>query len=139
MENQKEEAFKAQLKEIINLLNQINEHQKSMKTNSNDNSNKSNKIQTGCYFKRFPYQKHYMNNSTGERSFVDHIYFNEKYETIPHVMASLIGLDAGNSEAPSIRVEVNAENIDPSGFDIRIKTWLDSKIFNVKVSWISFG
>lgn len=102
-------------------------------------SKKSIKIQSGCFFVRFPWQKHYMNNSTGERSVVGHICFDEEYETIPQVMASISGLDAGNEKAVTIRIDVNVENIDTSGFDLRIKTWLDSMIFNVKISWISFG
>jgi hypothetical protein len=74
-------------------------------------------------------------NSTGDRSYIKHIYFNKKYETIPNVHASITGLDIINSK--NARLKVLVENIDQNGFDIKIFTWADTIIYWVKVSWIS--
>jgi len=75
--------------------------------------------------------------SSGDRSVLRHIYFNEKYETTPQVLVSLSGLDICNEK--NARVKVYAENIDINGFDIKIFTWGDSSLWRIKVSWISFG
>ena len=143
--NTNEKFLKEKLKEINKeietiAINIAEEYIKQNEYISKENkSNKSIKIQSGTAYVEFPWQKHYMNNSTGDRSFVKHIKFDEQYETIPQVMASISGLDAGNEKAVTIRINVNVENINTSGFDLRISTWLDSMIFSVKISWISFG
>ena len=100
---------------------------------------KKDKIQTGTYFVRFTNGGHYMNTGSGERTLEERIYFEEKYENIPHVMASISGLDEGNEDAPTIRIELKVEEIDTSGFNIIIRTWENSKLFNIKVTWTSFG
>jgi hypothetical protein len=76
-------------------------------------------------------------NSTGDRYYTKHIYFNKKYETIPNVHVSITGFDIINSK--NARLKVLVENIDENGFDIKIFTWADTIIYWVKVSWISFG
>jgi len=75
--------------------------------------------------------------STGDRSYIKHIYFNQKYETIPNVHVSITGLDIINSR--NARIKVFAENIDQNGFDIKICTWCDTSVYMAKVSWISLG
>ena len=100
---------------------------------------KNIKIQTGTYFIRFPNGGHYMNTGEGERTYEERIYFEEKYEKIPHVIASISGLDESNDISPTVRIELKVENIDTAGFNLIIRTWNDSKLFNVKVSWTVFG
>ena len=75
--------------------------------------------------------------SNGDRYFIRHVYFNERYENTPQVIVSLSGLDVCNEK--NTRVKVYAENINNNGFDIKIFIWHDSKLWRIKVSWISFG
>ena len=77
----------------------------------------------------------------GFRKVTKHINFEKIYEKTPHVMVSISSLDAGSNDKidKTIRVKVNAKNINPSGFDIEINTWLYSTICGIKVSWISFS
>ncbi|KAG4086492.1 hypothetical protein H8356DRAFT_1059970 [Neocallimastix lanati (nom. inval.)] len=93
-------------------------------------------IQTGEYNTYFPGKEIYMRRGHGERSFIGHIDFNKKYESIPYVLTSLSALDAGDNR--NIRISVNAFNITTTGFDIKIYTWADTSIYYVRVSWISF-
>lgn len=125
-----------QQKEIYDYeINFLKEKYKHLEEELKEQISKNNtKIQTGECFVEFQCNRHYMNTGTGERSFIKHINFDIEYEKIPHVMASINGLD-GTSV---LRIMVEAFNITTSGFDINIKTWCDSRIFGVKVSWISF-
>ena len=78
-----------------------------------------------------------MYSGNGPRNVIQHINFNKKYEKTPHVMVSLSKLDVNNQA--NARLDLNAININTSGFDLKIDTWLDSSTFGIKVSWISFG
>jgi hypothetical protein len=100
---------------------------------------KKDKIQTGTYFVRFTNGGHYMNTGKGERTYEERIYFEEKYEKIPHVMTSISGLDEDNKDSSAIRIELKEEKIDTAGFNLIIRTWDDSRLFNIKVTWTAFG
>ena len=75
--------------------------------------------------------------SSGDRSYIKHIYFNKKYDTIPNVHVSLSGFDIINSK--NARIKVFTRNVNEYGFDINIFTWADTSIYAAKVSWISIG
>ena len=126
--------LKKEVKELKEQYNELKEQNKEL----NVKISKKEKIQTGEYIAKFleggvPH----MYTSFGSRSFKQHINFNEKYEKSPHVMVSISGIDSCRDK--NLRLYVNAENIDTSGFDLIIGTWDYSAIFKAFVSWISFG
>ena len=116
-------------------INEIKEENKELKKHSH----KAIKIQSGEYYADFfdLDEYHYMYEGTDYRSYKYYITFNEKYENVPNVMVSISQLDT-DSET-NLRIDVSAENIDTSGFYCTIMTWHNTKIYRVKVSWISFG
>lgn len=65
------------------------------------------------------------------------IEFSEPYKSPPavHLGFSLWDMD---TEA-SVRAELVAENVTEEGFDIVFRTWADSKIARVRVSWMTIG
>jgi hypothetical protein len=123
---------------LKNQINQLKEENKELKEKI---SRQSLNIQTGEYEGYFPWKKHYMNKDNGLRTVTHHVTFEKKYEANPHVMVSISSLDAGSNgfEDNTVRIKVDALNINPSGFDIQVSTWEGSTLFGVKVSWISFS
>ena len=63
--------------------------------------------------------------------------FREKYQDEPsvHVTMSLLDIATG----PSIRADVTAQDITETGFDVVFRTWADSKIARIRVSWLAIG
>ena len=120
------------------LKNQIKEIKQENKELKEQISKNKINIQSGEYEGFFPCGQHYMNKDEGARTFTQHINFEKKYEVTPNVMVSLSSLDACTFNNKNIRVKVKAVNIDTSGFDIQIITWLNSSLFEAKVSWISY-
>ena len=126
------------INEMQNKLSEENALLKKKLKNLEEQLSKKEKIQSGEYLAKFSWDsKHYMHSSKGPRSFKIHINFNEKYEKIPHVMVSLKGLDINGDR--NIRIYVFSENVSVYGFDLVIGTWNDSLIYEVNVSWISYG
>ena len=116
-------------------INELIEENKNLKEKITQNKIK---LQSGEYlFDFWQIRSHYMYSQRGDRSVVEHIKFNENYEITPKVMVSLIGLDTNKGE--NLRVKVSAENINISGFDLKVSTWDSSAIYRAKVSWISYG
>ena len=123
------------------LKNQINELKNENKELKEKISKQNINIQTGKYEVEFPWKDHFMCKDSGFRTVTQHINFEKIYESTPHVMVSISSLDAGSNDKldKTIRVKINAKNINPSGFDIEINTWVCSTIYGIKVSWISFS
>lgn len=65
------------------------------------------------------------------------ITFSEPYKSRPVVQVGLSMLDADSSV--NLRYECTAERITPEGFDLVFKTWSDSRIARVRLTWIAFG
>ena len=51
-------------------------------------------------------------------------------------MVSLSLLDTEKNT--NLRINVYAEHIDTSGFDLRIATWHDTKLYRITATWIAF-
>jgi hypothetical protein len=43
------------------------------------------------------------------------------------------------SNSSNIRADVSASKISKDGFDLVFRTWQDSKVARVRMSWIAFG
>ena len=124
------DSLKKKIDELENKIKKLEE---------NNHISKSLKIQSGEHVEEFWKTKdHFINaGNVGYRPFIKHISFKERYETIPKVFVSLIGVDISNKT--NGRIYINAKDIDICGFNLEIATYGDSKIYFAKVSWISLG
>lgn len=73
----------------------------------------------------------------GPRESRSKVSFGQAYRTVPHVQVSVSMLDM--SHVSNVRLDVHAENISESDFDIVFRTWADSKVARVRVAWTSIG
>ncbi|WP_439153805.1 H-type lectin domain-containing protein [Yoonia sp.] len=73
----------------------------------------------------------------GQRESRSKVSFAQAYRTVPHVQVSVSMLDMSNIS--NIRLDVQAENITETGFDIVFRTWADSQVARVRVAWMSIG
>ena len=64
-----------------------------------------------------------------------HISFPNQYRKIPSVSVSLAGVDAEKST--NLRVQLSAIRITTTSFDVDFKTWDDTKIYQLKFTWIA--
>lgn len=65
------------------------------------------------------------------------IEFAQPYLRVPHVHVSLSMLDISNSS--NTRMDVQAENITCTGFEIVFRTWADTQVARARVAWMSVG
>ncbi len=77
------------------------------------------------------------NTSEGSRTFVSNISFDAPFSNIPIVHVGLSGFDIDQRD--SARISVHTENITSNGFELRIKTWRNTRIYKVEISWIALG
>ena len=137
--SQKEFKFENKTKDLKELITQndnkiqnLNILLKEIIQNNNIN------IQSGEWYVEFFAYNEYMHmmNSRGERSITKHIEFDVKFKKTPKVMVSINLFDT--DRGTNLRVNVYAEHINTSGFDLRIATWDDTKLYRLRASWISF-
>ena len=74
---------------------------------------------------------------TDRRGFRARVAFEQAFRTVPVVHLGLVGFDISNED--SARLKVIPENINPSGFDVVVETWLNSRIWSIEVSWLAVG
>ncbi|TKZ21023.1 hypothetical protein FAP39_07865 [Shimia litoralis] len=74
---------------------------------------------------------------TGPRERRKKIKFSEEFKTPPSIQVglSLSDMDSG----PHHRAEVTAENVGRRGFDLVFRTWGDSRVARVRMSWFAIG
>lgn len=74
---------------------------------------------------------------TGPRERRRTVTFAEAYRSPPavHVGLSLTDMDSG----PHQRAEATAENIGTRGFELVFRTWGDSRVARVRMSWLAIG
>ncbi|MBL4769026.1 MAG: H-type lectin domain-containing protein [Rhodobacteraceae bacterium] len=63
--------------------------------------------------------------------------FSAEYRDEPsiHISMSLLDIDTG----PSIRTDISAENITKTGFVVVFRTWADTRVARIRVSWMAIG
>ena len=75
-------------------------------------------------------------DGTGDRSFrAPDISFDPPFDTTPRVSLALAGID--NDVTANLRVALEAYDIEPGEFSLRIITWADTKLYSVAVTWIA--
>jgi len=75
--------------------------------------------------------------ATEPRVFSFVVAFERAFSSAPLVHAAIAGFDVENHD--SARLRVRAENITPTGFVIRVETWLNTRVWAVEVSWLAIG
>ena len=65
------------------------------------------------------------------------IKFSEAFRSAPAVQVSLSMWDI-DSKTPA-RVDLKAETVTLDGFDLVFRTWADTKVARVRVSWLAVG
>jgi hypothetical protein len=65
-----------------------------------------------------------------------HIQFDKQFDFTPVVRTGLQSLDVGNEA--HIRILVSADNVTTAGFDLRVQTWSDSRIYFVATDWFAY-
>jgi hypothetical protein len=73
----------------------------------------------------------------GQRERRRHISFDGKFRDPPTVQMSLSlwDVDAGTV----MRADLSAEAVTDSGFDMVFRTWGDTRVARVRISWIAIG
>ncbi|MDE5083559.1 MAG: H-type lectin domain-containing protein [Trichodesmium sp. St18_bin1] len=79
-----------------------------------------------------------LNSGSGDRTLVKHVDFGTPYYSDNiNVAVYLTGIDQDN--AMDNRLQINPTNVTNQGFDIEYKTWSDSVINGLWLSWVAFG
>ncbi|KAK6347976.1 hypothetical protein TWF718_005796 [Orbilia javanica] len=68
---------------------------------------------------------------------ITRITFSKRYTSVPMVMASIFFMDVDKES--NFRLNVEVQSVDVEGFQLRLSTWDDTKIYSVKVQWVAFG
>lgn len=76
-------------------------------------------------------------NGRGQRERRRHINFSEKYAQPPSVQLSISLWDVDG--ATSLRSDLQAEAVTKSGFDVVFRTWGDTRVARIRVSWTAIG
>lgn len=73
----------------------------------------------------------------GSRERRSYVAFAEPFRLPPavHVSLSLWDMDAG----ANVRADIAAENVTAKGFDVVFRTWSDTKVARVRMSWLAIG
>jgi len=74
---------------------------------------------------------------TGPRQSRTPITFAAAYKAPPHVQVAMSMWDISNKT--NNRIDLQAENITTTGFEIVFRTWKDTQVARVRVSWTAFG
>lgn len=72
-----------------------------------------------------------------DRVFERYVRFDQTFSEKPLIQVSLVGFDIDNSR--NARLSISAENITADGFSLRIRTWLNTRMWSVEVSWLAMG
>ena len=73
----------------------------------------------------------------GPRKSVAAVNFATAFSTPPHVQVSISMWDISNNT--NNRADVQAEAITAEGFDIVFRTWNDTQVARIRVTWTAIG
>lgn len=77
-------------------------------------------------------------NGSGDRAWTAHVTLPEgMFDAPPQIATSLSRVEFEASK--NTRIQLETTNITASSFDLRCKTWLDTRIPTCAVQWIAFG
>ena len=65
------------------------------------------------------------------------IVFSEQFSEAPAVQVSMSLLDM--DKETNLRADVQAKNVSATGFDLIFRTWGDTRVARVRLSWLAIG
>jgi|SRR5688572_16977834 len=71
------------------------------------------------------------------RTFSGRVTFERVFDTPPVVQIGITGFDIDNGDNARLNVGITA--VDGSGFDVELRTWYNSRLWSVDLSWIAIG
>lgn len=71
------------------------------------------------------------------RTFVGNVQFETSFSNTPIIHIAISGFDIDQRD--SSRVSATPEMITSTGFDIRINTWCETRVYKIEVSWLALG
>jgi hypothetical protein len=74
---------------------------------------------------------------SGRRSFEYYIHFSQPFSNVPLVHCGISGFDIDNQDTS--RLSVSIAKITHDGFKIVIQTWMQTRVYEVEISWIALG
>ncbi len=74
---------------------------------------------------------------TGPRAYRQPVRFDEAFAEPPVVQVGLSMWDLDRKT--NQRMDIAAENVTETGFDIVFRTWGDTRVARVRADWIAFG
>ncbi|MFV0514250.1 MAG: H-type lectin domain-containing protein [Jhaorihella sp.] len=74
---------------------------------------------------------------TGTRERRKTVGFSRKFRAAPSVTVTVSLWDVDTDSA--VRMELSAEDITDTGFEIVFRTWLDTRIARLRVAWTAIG
>ena len=95
----------------------------------------SQEVQSGAFSAGAGTPNYTLDKGSGPRTFSIEVSYPKGFDVKPDILISVNSLDADAST--NIRYEVVAKGISRDGFVITIKTWSESKIFNIGGSWLA--
>jgi hypothetical protein len=73
----------------------------------------------------------------GTRTFAGRITFERSFDSPPVVQIGVTGFDIDNGDNARLNVAITA--VDGTGFDVELRTWWNSRLWSVDLSWIAIG
>jgi hypothetical protein len=71
------------------------------------------------------------------RVFRGRVEFERSFSAFPVVQIGVTGFDIDNGA--NARLNVAVVGVDVQGFDVELRTWWDSRLWSVDLSWIAIG
>lgn len=71
------------------------------------------------------------------RVFRGRVEFERSFAAFPVVQIGVTGFDVDNGA--NARLNVAVVGVDVQGFDVELRTWWDSRLWSVDLSWLAIG
>ena len=76
-------------------------------------------------------------NGDGVRAYSGRVAFDRSFNAPPVVQIGITGFDIDNGD--NARLNVGIKNVDVTGFDVELRTWLNTRIWSVDLNWFAIG
>jgi hypothetical protein len=76
-------------------------------------------------------------NGDGVRAYSGRVAFDRSFNAPPVVQIGITGFDIDNGD--NARLNVCIKNVDVTGFDVELRTWLNTRIWSVDLNWFAIG
>jgi hypothetical protein len=93
------------------------------------------KIKAGQFDSGLPNAEWKLNDRTGDSVFRQHVDFGEDFSEVP---AIVLGITYLESTVAPVQVAVEAKNLSTRGFDLEIRTCLNTPVWSCGGRWIAY-